>query len=43
MLEAGDRIVRVADYDRIPMGMAVPPLLHPQIIDVVQVDVRQQR
>jgi hypothetical protein len=29
VLEADDRIVRVADNNHVPMGTAFPPLLHP--------------
>ena len=43
MLEADDRVIRVADRDRIPPGMAVSPLFDPKVIDVVQVDICQQR
>jgi len=43
VLEADDCVIRVADNDRIPAGMTLAPLLHPQVIDVVQIDVRQQR
>ena len=43
VLEAGDRVIRVADHDHVPLGMAFPPLFYPEVIDVMQVDVRQQR
>lgn len=41
MLEADNRVIRIANNDRIPTGMATSLLLHPQVIDVVQIDVRQ--
>ena len=43
VLEADDRAVRVADHDHVPMGMAVPPLFYPEVINVMRVDIRQQR
>jgi hypothetical protein len=41
VLEADDRIVRIADYDHVSGGLAASPLVDPQIEYVVQVDVRQ--
>ena len=43
LLEAGDNVVGVAHDNDVSAGMASPPLLRPQIEDVVQIDVRQQR
>ena len=43
MLETDDRIIRVAHDNHIALGMALPPLADPQVIDVVQVDIREER
>jgi hypothetical protein len=43
MLEADDDVVSVAHHDDVPMSMALPPLLRPQVEDVIQVDVRACR
>jgi hypothetical protein len=43
MLETDDRIVRIAHDDHIAGGVSFPPLPDPEIVDVVQVDVCQQR
>src|SRR5277367_1451591 len=42
MLEANDDVVSVAHHDDVAMGMAFPPLICPQIEDVMQVDVGQE-
>ena len=42
-LESGHPIVGVAHDDHVASGMAPPPLIHPQVERVVQVDVGQQR
>ena len=41
VLEADDRIIRVADHDHVSGSLAASPLVDPQIEYVVQVDVRQ--
>ena len=43
MLETDDEIVSVADHNHVPMRHFLAPLLGPQIEDVVQVHVGQQR
>jgi hypothetical protein len=42
-LEAHDQIVGITHHDHVALGFAPPPLLRPQVEDVVQVDVGQQR
>jgi hypothetical protein len=42
MLKADDGIVRVAHDDHVAFGAALPPLVGPLIIDVMEVDVRQE-
>jgi hypothetical protein len=39
MLEANERIIRIADYDHVTGGLGAPPAMDPQIVHVVQVDV----
>jgi len=41
MLAADNTVVSVANGDHVPTGMAVSPLLYPQVEDVVQIDVGQ--
>jgi hypothetical protein len=43
MLEAGDEVVGIAHHDDVAPGMAVSPLPRPQVEDVMQVDVGEQR
>src|SRR5262249_10142690 len=43
ILEADDGIVRVAHDDHVACGATLPPLVGPLIIDVMEVDVRQER
>ena len=43
VLEAGHDIVRVADEDHVAGRLSPPPLLGPEVEDVVQVDVGKQR
>jgi len=43
VLETHDNIVGVAHHDDPSKGMAFPPLVRPQIEDVMQIKVRQQR
>ena len=42
-LEADDGVVGIADDDDLDGRPALAPLVHPEVVDVVQVDVRQQR
>ena len=42
-LEPGNPIVGIPHHDHVASGMAPPPLFHPQVERVVQVDVGQQR
>ncbi len=41
--EAGDDVVGIAHEDDVALGVASPPLMRPEVEDVMQVDVRQQR
>ena len=43
MLEAHNEVVRPAHDDHVAVSVAAPPLLGPQVKDVVQVDIRKQR
>ena len=43
MLEANDRVVRIAHDDHVAGGASLPPLVGPLIIDMMEVDVRQER
>ncbi len=43
VLEAHDEVVRVADDDHVAVAMAPTPLVCPQVHDIVQVDVGEQR
>ncbi len=43
VLEAGDNVVRKTHNDHVAVREATSPLLHPQVEDVVQVHVREQR
>src|SRR5260370_30161476 len=36
-------IIGIADHDHVPLRPLPPPLVYPQIEDVMQIDVRQQR
>jgi hypothetical protein len=43
MLETHHTVVGIADDDDLAAGMSPPPLVDPQVVDVVQIDVRQDR
>src|SRR4051794_9896602 len=43
VLETNDRVVGVAHHDHGAARMAFAPLLGPEIVDVMEIDVRQQR
>src|SRR6516162_3168231 len=43
MLEADNRVVRIADDDHVARRLALSPLTNPEIVDVVQVDVCEER
>src|SRR6516162_10470087 len=43
MLEANDRVVRIAHDNHVAGGASLPPLVDPLIVDVMEVDVRQER
>ena len=43
MLEADNRVVRIADDDHVARRLALSPLTDPEIVDVVQVDVCEER
>ena len=41
VLESHDKVIRVSDNDDFSLGMAFSPPLHPQVQDIVQVDICQ--
>ena len=43
MLEADDGVVGVPDHDHVARGLAPSPALSPEIEDIMEVDVREQR
>src|SRR5690606_8447860 len=43
LVESNDDVIGVSDHHHITCGMATSPLMRPQIEDVVEVDVCQQR
>jgi hypothetical protein len=43
VLKAGDNIVGEAHVENLPVGMAAPPLISPQVKAVVKVDVSERR
>ena len=43
MLEANDGVVRIAHDNNVARGTSLPPLVDPQIEDVVEIDVGQER
>jgi hypothetical protein len=43
MLEAHDSVVRVAHDDHVAGGASLPPLVDPLIVDMMEVNVRQER
>ena len=43
MLEADNGVIRITNDNHVAGGVTLPPLLDPEIIDVMEVDVRQQR
>src|SRR6516164_10713554 len=43
MLEADDSVIRVAHDNNVATGTSLPPLVDPQIVDVVEIDVGQER
>jgi hypothetical protein len=43
MLEAHDSIVGISDHDHVAFGFAPSPALGPEVENVVEIDVRQQR
>ena len=43
MLEAHDRVVRVTHDDHVAGGASLPPLVDPLIINMMEVNVRQER
>jgi hypothetical protein len=43
LLEAKDGVVRVANNNHVTGGASLPPLVHPLIIDMTEVNVRQER
>ena len=42
VLEPDDEVVRVAHDNHVSPGVPAPPLMHPQVEDVVQIHVREQ-
>ena len=43
VLEADDGVIRIADDNYVAFGGSLSPVLDPEIVDVVKIDVRQQR
>ena len=43
MLEAHDEVVGVPDHDHVARGFAPSPALGPEVENVVEIDVREQR
>ena len=43
VLKAHHRIIREAHDDQVALGVAATPLVDPQVVDIVEVDIRQQR
>jgi len=43
MLESQDVVVRISDNDNIPRCMTAPPLLYPQVQDVMKIHIGKQR
>ena len=43
VLEADDEIVGITHDDHVAPGVALAPLMSPEIVDVVKVDIRKQR
>ena len=43
MLETNDRVVRIAHDNHVAGGASLPPLVDPLIINMMKVDVRQER
>src|ERR1019366_2324089 len=42
VLEPQHGVVGIADNDHVPVCPCAPPLVHPKVEDVMQIDVRQQ-
>src|ERR1700752_4734160 len=43
MLESDDGVVRIAHDNHVAPGTSLPPLVDPQIVDVVEIDIGQER
>ena len=43
MLEADDSVIRVAHDNNVATGTSLPPLVDPQVVDVVEIDIGQER
>jgi hypothetical protein len=43
MLEAHDQVVGIPDYDHVARGLASSPTVGPEVEDVVEVNVGEQR
>jgi len=43
MLEADNGVIRIAHDNNVALGTSLPPLVDPQILDVVEIDVGQER
>jgi hypothetical protein len=42
VLEANNEVISIPDDDHVAPSMSLPPLIGPQVEDVVQVDIRQE-
>jgi hypothetical protein len=42
-LESQHNVIGVSNHNHVPASLAVAPLLHPQVKDVMQINVGQQR
>ena len=42
-LEPEDRVIGIAHDDHVPPGVFLAPRVHPEVEDIVQIDIRQQR
>ena len=43
VLQAGDGVVGITDNDHVARGAPLPPRLDPEVVDIVEVDVAQER
>src|SRR6185295_14126256 len=43
MLEPQHRVIRIADHDYFSRGLLRPPVLYPEVENIMQVDIREPR